>query len=377
MSKGGPISESRTPLNRSDVDVTRRVEPEPTVSSWQRRIRLSAAVIALGFAEACQTNSDLAAELRTRDVQEGLAVIRTRFPSNWFEIVSFDRGEYSVPNPRGLSSVWIAQGDDLVAWNVPRQPVAQPCDGLTTIETMGGESVRQLPGRILYLQTMAVSADGHRVAFEGTYIPAAKTAPANHDRLFREGGIHYLDIQAGTALTISTVSNPSEDSTEISWSPGGDAFTYTSGNRIYIFDVSTGASQAIAYGQNPTWSADGQWLAFRSSDGWATAINPVTHVSKRLLPDHKILGAVHWSPDSQYVLVSEAVGVISNILRWRSPGGPSSGELVVYRLRDGAGASVGSISLKGGNDRGFEWVKDLRVFMKGASKGTPTQLCSP
>jgi len=217
---------------------------------------------------------------------------------------------------------------------------------------------------------MAISPDGLRVAFDGSYIPSVTTGSSGS----RENGtgMHYLDVETGRLSSVPIESTHAED--EMSWSPSGEAFTYANGNRIYILDVSTGAPKLIGHGQNPTWSPDGQWITFRSMDDWAMAVNPVTLESKKLLPDNKILGAVHWSPDSQYVLVSEAVGALSNILHWRSPIWGPVAELVVYRLRDGARASVNLIPPESFTDLGFQWATDLGAFMKNASK-PPIQTC--
>lgn len=347
-----------------NVNVIRDSRIEGSNFVWGKYIACSAVAITLCTTVSCRKNSsDLIAELKTREMGEGLALIRTY--SNWFMIVSFEKGAYSVRNPRGLASAWIAEGGDLVAWNIPAYPVPRACDGATTIETLTGKLLRQVPGKILYLQTMAVSADGLRVAFDGTYIPKM-AGPSAHAALQTPAGIHYLNVQTGSLSTVSSESNQSQDS--ISWSPAGGAFTYADAGRIHILDVSTGASRSIGSGHNPTWSPDGHWIAFRSTDGWATAVNPASLQSNRLLPDSKILGAVHWSPDSRYVLVSEPISIISNILQWRSPIGGPIAELVVYRLRDGARASV-SLLPPGGvsDDLGFEWVKNLRGFMEGAS----------
>lgn len=288
-------------------------EARPFRLSWRRRVARIAIVVSFGVAVACRSGNNLIEELRTRESREGLALIRPH--SNWFAIVSFEKGGYIVRNPRGLASAWIATGGNLVAWNTPAEPVLKPCDGVTTIETMTGKLVRQIPGQLLYVRTMAISPDGLRVAFDGSYIPSVTTGSSGS----RENGtgMHYLDVETGRLSSVPIESTHAED--EMSWSPSGEAFTYANGNRIYILDVSTGAPKLIGHGQNPTWSPDGQWITFRSMDDWAMAVNPVTLESKKLLPDNKILGAVHWSPDSQYVLVSEAVGALSNILHWRSP----------------------------------------------------------
>lgn len=297
------------------------------------------------------------AELKVRQSNEGLAVVCMN--GHWFQVVSFASDAYPVPlQLRKNSSAWIAQGGHLVAWNVHSVP-SGPCEGATTVNTMEGEFWAQVPGRLINPRTIAVSADGRRIAFDGTYMPSS-SKPSEESI-----GVSYLDVQSGTVVKVSSGS-ASSDSGALSWSPAGDALAYGNGNQIYILGVSSGISRSIARGFDPTWSPDGQWISFRSLDGSAIAINPVTLAEKRLLP-YKILGAVHWSPDAEYVFVTEAVGIVQTILHFRSL--PSK-EFFVYRLKDGARVSVGLIPAEGGlNDLfGFQWVKDLRIFLKGASE---------
>ena len=258
---------------------------------------------------ACLHNSnDLVEELKVRESNEGLAVVC--MDGHWFQVISFASNAYPVPlHLRKNSSAWIAQDGYLVAWNVHTVP-SGPCEGTTTVNTMDGEVLTQIPGSIVNPRTMAVSADGRRIAFDGTYMTSSIKP------LEGSVGVRYLDVQSGNVVNVSSDST-SRGSGTLSWSPAGDALTYGNGSQIYILDVSSGLSRSIARGYDPTWSPDAQWISFRSLDGSAIAINPVTLAEKKLLP-YKILGAVHWSPDAKYVFVTEAVGSIQTILHLQS-----------------------------------------------------------
>jgi len=223
------------------------------------------------------------------------------------------------------------------------------------------------------VRAMAVSPDGQRLAFDGAYTPEASPNGANR---YSALGLQYCDVKSRRVVVVYEHHDPPDRPRMISWSPDSDALAYSRENRIYVLKISTGSSRALADGNYPSWSPDGKWIAFRSPDGSAVAINPATLESRKLLSE-KILGGVHWSPDSQYVFVSESIGFISNLFNGRNPFIGPSAELVVYRLRDGARVPVYWFSFKGGDDLGFDWVTNLDTFMKGATRWRSTQSCFP
>src|SRR6202012_1163203 len=107
---------------------------------------------------------------------------------------------------------------------------------------------------------------------------------------------------------------------------------------IYVYDLRSSDSKKIARGYNPTWSPNGRWVSFRSSNGAGALLRRSGPVDTRLaglFSSIKLLGQVIWSPDSRYILVAEPSGPIENILAGQSPLGPT-GKMVVYRLADGA-----------------------------------------
>ena len=115
----------------------------------------------------------------------------------------------------------------------------------------------------------------------------------------------------------------------LSWSPDERYFVYSSSGRIYTYDVERHVSQLLCEGMNPRWAPDGKWVTFRSVDGQACLVEPMHGELRKLMENRRIRGALHWSPDSQYVFFSELeTDFISH------PG--MAVRFVVYRLRDGA-----------------------------------------
>lgn len=337
----------------------------PKISRLIQRLIQTLIAVTVSFSVGCRSTSGLLNELKARESTEGLAVVCLM--SSRFEIVSFSQGPYLLAkHPK--ASAWISESGDLVVWNVHTAPPGR-CEGATSIETLNGDLVKRLPMRIVNPSTMGISSESHSLAFDGRSF-AQDGSPSASDKLNRVSYLHFLN--SGTVTTVSAESSVADSGT-LGWSPSGRSLTYGSGKRIYVLDLSTGESTVIADGYNPTWSPDGRWITFRSTDGWAMAIDPVSMARKKLLPN-KILGAVHWSPDSRYVFVTEPVGLVQIVLRWLPL--YTAAEFVVYRIEDLARASVGLIPAEmSTEDLQFQWIKGLPGFIKGASMNPAITSC--
>jgi hypothetical protein len=314
------IRDSKIGIGVPEAHRSAPVAPHNAGRRMLAAIGLPACLVLACHSEHDPPGNNLSEELKARNLNEGLAIVRPR--TNWFAIARFGSGPYSIRNPRDFSSAWISQNDGFVAWNNHALPDvrAVACLDAITVETPGGGLVWQVPGSTTNIRAMAVSPDGRRIAFDGTYAPAAVADSRDPDKPRNlTSGVHYADVHSGRVVRVFQRSQAPDSSAGIGWSPRSNAFAFANQNRIYIHDLSTGVSKTIGEGQNPTWSPDGKSIAFRSTDGWATVINPATFVSRRLLSRHRILdAAVQWSPDSQYVLVAEPLGFISNLLSGQS-----------------------------------------------------------
>jgi len=70
------------------------------------------------------------------------------------------------------------------------------------------------------------------------------------------------------------------------------------------------------------------------------------------MPGRKILGFLHWSPDSAYLLFSEEV-------RWNPL---NASQLVVLRVTDRETVPVMDFGPEGGQDDNFSWIYDYKSF---------------
>ncbi len=84
------------------------------------------------------------------------------------------------------------------------------------------------------------------------------------------------------------------------WSPDGKHIVYEGDHSIRLYDIDRQESQVLAKGKYPTWSSDGQWLAFLDNDVYY-AIKPPGEGKRVLFKQKKAFSGLWWSPDSRVV----------------------------------------------------------------------------
>jgi hypothetical protein len=205
-----------------------------------------------------------------------------------------------------------------VAWRF-QDEISWSCSPLI-IDTLNGADSWRLPGDVANI-VAAVSPDGKSVAFFGTFKPPGSgvwNIAAN-----RSGWVTGLQYaSSGTSVNSvfqrpTRIGHPEYPVKSIGWSRDGRAFVYDYQGKVEIYDLTSKTSRMIALGSNPEWSPDGRWISFRSPEGLAAAIDPVTLKTRDLFGHRKILAGVHWSPDSRYVMLTEQLGFLSNLIHFR------------------------------------------------------------
>jgi WD40 repeat protein len=116
------------------------------------------------------------------------------------------------------------------------------------------------------------------------------------------------------------------------WSPDGKRLVYQMDDTVRLYELDNDRSDAIAKGTDPTWSPDGNWIAFRDRETYY-AMHADGSDRKELFHNHwgRAVSALYWSPDSRIVAYVRELGFLQ--------GGALDAEvnqLRVRRLADGS-----------------------------------------
>jgi WD40-like Beta Propeller Repeat len=356
---GGPARSGSRPSRRSD----RSHSEVPLLAGLTRRQFL---LPLLAATASCQPTNDLALELQQRSASEGLALLRIR--NNWVGVLV--GGKVPTRNPRGNSLAWFSANGNFVAWLILNLPdVVYPCPGSIAVTRRDGELLWQLPGGFRggenLTQTLGLSQDGRRVALVAGNV-SGPDAPRQPGRAL---SLQWIDMADRKIVLIGEPSRD-DDIGSISWAPDGNSFVFDRAGKVFIYDLASQRSLAVAEGRDPTWSPDGKQIAFRTGGGKAAALDPTTLKQRELLGGRKILSAVQWSPDSRYVVATEPASLGDKV----SHGDPTISAITsVYRLSDMSSVTLDAPNIDSLDDRGrwWFWILDYSGFLRGAQAELP------
>src|SRR6202047_3850602 len=144
--------------------------------------------------------------------------------------------------------------------------------------------------------------------------------------------LEILDINSKNVHTIAINANQRRFVTSQCWSRDDQKLVYETDADVMVFNVEDDRSETVAKGKDPTWSPDGEWIAFRDRDTYY-AIHPDGSGRKKLFHNYwgRAVSALYWSPDSRIVAYVRELGFLQ--------GGALDAEvnqLRVRRLEDGS-----------------------------------------
>jgi dipeptidyl aminopeptidase/acylaminoacyl peptidase len=117
-----------------------------------------------------------------------------------------------------------------------------------------------------------------------------------------------LDLASGTTQEVEASGNV----TTQCWSPDGKELVLyivdssdKHGNhaRIGVFNLATKNWRELTQGEQPTWSPDGKWIAFRNHDSYYL-VSPSGEGNRLLFKNKYSYSPLWWSPDSRFVAYS-------------------------------------------------------------------------
>jgi len=169
-----------------------------------------------------------------------------------------------------------------------------------------GSGLREYPG-VVDPTDFCWSLDGSRLALRATIHGDTRRDPPR---------LWILDVNLGTTRDTGadgrlTPQCWSPDAKQIAYSDANASFVKNS--NVRVLDLAAHTSRTLAKGVNPTWSPDGNWIAFYDQ-GTYYSIRPAGGESKKLFKKWHATSGLLWSPDCRIVAFVSQAGVFEGQL---------------------------------------------------------------
>jgi Tol biopolymer transport system component len=158
-----------------------------------------------------------------------------------------------------------------------------------------------------------------------------------------------LDLNSKQVRTIAINMDQRMYVTSQCWSPDDHQLVYETDGNVRLYDFQNDRADAIAQGTEPTWSPDGEWIAFRDRDTYY-AMHPNGSGRKKLFHNHwgSAVSSLYWSPDSRFVAYVRELGFLQ--------GGALDAEVNQLRVRRLADGSDDSLCPDNVDLGGYRWI---------------------
>jgi Tol biopolymer transport system component len=165
------------------------------------------------------------------------------------------------------------------------------------ISRIDGSDLREYPNLQTVADGMCWSYDKSSLALRATNL--GKT----HDL---KSTLTVLEHQRPTLVVVNIRSGESKEVdgegsvNSQCWSPDNKHLVYEAGGSARVYDVEENRSRVLAPGKHPTWSPDGNQIAFLQEDKYY-ATSPSGSAKRLLFKNFHPQSGLWWSPDSRFV----------------------------------------------------------------------------
>ncbi|MGH9773931.1 MAG: TolB family protein [Candidatus Acidiferrales bacterium] len=168
-----------------------------------------------------------------------------------------------------------------------------------------------------------------------------------------DSGLRVLNLASGAWITPEI--DARADITSQCFSPDGKNIVYDTDDSVRIYEIGKERSsiRILAKGKQPTWSPDGEWIAFLDDDTYYT-MRPNGEDRRELFHKTDAESGLFWSPDSRIVAFVSEAGLSEGVIF----ADPETYRLRVRRLEDNSEDWVADSVAALGN---YQWVTNAKL----------------